>query len=201
MTIYGKDRLFIYGIEKILRELRLENRRHSRNSESAIYVTTGMDIVEMYALFFSHPPGHYAIFISSERHFDSLTLLFPGLVKLCLAENIRPEELRQALNVMTLLSEQNRHPGYHHRTFKFTRAEQQVMRLLLRGHSVDDIARIRGVSPTTVSVQRNGMMKRTGTRSLQELCSVYAAMRSGAERPSANSAAGVKALKKAPCGA
>ena len=51
------------------------------------------------------------------------------------------------------------------------------MRLSLRGHSLDDIARIRGVSPSTVSVQRTRLMKRMGTKSLQELCSLYAAMR------------------------
>ncbi|MGM1332442.1 helix-turn-helix transcriptional regulator, partial [Klebsiella michiganensis] len=61
--------------------------------------------------------------------------------------------------------------------FNFTHAEQQIMRLSLRGHSLDDIARIRGVSPSTVSVQRTRLMKRMGTNSLQELCSLYAAMR------------------------
>ncbi|MDU4229392.1 MAG: LuxR C-terminal-related transcriptional regulator, partial [Klebsiella grimontii] len=45
----------------------------------------------------------------------------------------------------------------------------------------DDIARIRGVSPSTVSVQRTRLMKRMGTNSLQELCSLYAAMRT--QRP------------------
>lgn len=57
----------------------------------------------------------------------------------------------------------------------------QIMRLLLCEHSVEDIARIRGVSPTTVSVQRNSLMKRTGTKSLQALCSLYSAMRTGGE--------------------
>lgn len=33
--------------------------------------------------------------------------------------------------------------------------------------------------PTTISVQRNGLMKRTGTKSLQELRSLYSAMRFG----------------------
>lgn len=53
---------------------------------------------------------------------------------------------------------------------------RQIMRLLRRGHSVEDIARIRGVS-----VQRNNLMKRTGTQSLQALCSLYSAMRTGSE--------------------
>ncbi|MGY5958014.1 LuxR C-terminal-related transcriptional regulator [Kosakonia sp. BK9b] len=185
MKIYGKDRLFIYGIEKILKELNQEKGRWFRHGEPSIYVATGMDIVEMYSLLFSCPPAHYSIFISSERHFDSLRLLFPGMVKLCLAETVRADALRHALEVMSLLSEQNQQPGYRHSMLKFTSAEQQILRLLLRGHSVDDIARIRGVSPTTVSVQRNGMMKRTGTRSLQELCSLYAAMRTRAECPPA----------------
>lgn len=179
MTIYGKDRLFIYGIEKILRQLSREKGSRFRSGGTAIYVTAGMDIVEMYSLFFSSPPPHYSIFISSERHFDSLTLLFPGLVKLCLAEDVHVHELRQALEVMILLCQQNQQPGYIHGAFKFTSAEQQIMRLLLRGHSVEDIARIRGVSPTTVSVQRNSLMKRTGTKSLQALCSLYSAMRIG----------------------
>lgn len=177
MTIYGKDRFFIYGIEKILKQLSSERDSHSRHNAPCIYVTTGMDMVEMYSLFFSRPPDHYAIFISSERYFDSLGLLFPGLVKLCLSEKLSAEELRQSLQVMDMLARQNQKPGYTPYTFKFTSAEQQIMRLILRGHSVDDIARIRGVSPTTVSVQRNGLMKRTGTKSLQELCSLYSAMR------------------------
>ncbi|WP_039056127.1 LuxR C-terminal-related transcriptional regulator [Enterobacter sp. Bisph1] len=176
MTIYGKDRLFIYGIEEILKQINKKNESHFRHGEPTIYVTAGMDIMEIYSLVFTHPPRHYSIFISSERHFESLSLLFPGLVKLCLAERLRVDELRQALEVMSLLSAQNRQPGDTNSTLKLTRAEQQIMRLLLRGHSVDDIARIRGVSPTTVSVQRTVLMKRTGTKSLQELCSLYTAM-------------------------
>ena len=92
---------------------------------------------------------------------------------------------------MSMLAEQNQKPGYIPYVFKFTGAEQQIMRLILRGHSLDDIARIRGVSPTTVSVQRNVLMKRTGTKSLQELCSLYSAMRfgTGETRTSAQNAA------------
>jgi len=178
MTIYGKDRLFILGIEHIIRQLHKERGEPYRIREVAIYVTAGMDIVEMYGLFFSRPPTHYAIIISAERHFESLTLLFPGLVKLCLAESVCVEELRQALSVMNMLARQNNPPGYRHDSFRFTRAEQQIMRLILGGYSLDDIARIRGVSPTTISVQRNSLMKRTGTKSLQALCSLYSAMRS-----------------------
>ena len=179
MIIYGKDRFFICGIEKVLKQLSRERENPPRRNPSSIYVTTGMDIMEIYSLFFSRPPDHYAIFISSERYFDSLGRLFPDLVKLCLPETLTVEELRQSLQVMSMLAEQNQQPGYTPCTFKFTSAEQQIMRLILRGHSLDDIARIRGVSPTTVSVQRNGLMKRTGTKSLQELCSLYSAMRSG----------------------
>lgn len=177
MIIYGKDRFFICGIEKVLKQLRRERETPPGQNATAIYVTTGMDMMEMYSLFFSRPPDHYAIFISSERYFDSLGCLFPDLVKLCLSEKTSVEELRQSLQVMSLLAEQNQKSGYTPYTFKFTSAEQQIMRLILRGHSLDDIARIRGVSPTTVSVQRNGLMKRTGTKSLQELCSLYSAMR------------------------
>ena len=173
MTIYGKDRVFIYGVESILREL-----GDDAGASRCVYVTRGMDIQEMYALFFRHPPDHYAIFITSERHFEAINRLFPGLLKLCLSERLTVEELRQALRVMSLLSAQNQSSGYLPDTFKFTNAEQQIMRLILRGHSLDDIARIRGVSPTTVSVQRNGLMKRTGTKSLMELCSLYTAIRS-----------------------
>ncbi len=179
MTVYGKDRFYIYGIEKILNQLYLERGGGSRAAPSCIYVTSGMDIVEIYALYFSHPPVHHAIFITDERHFDAINRLFPGLIKLSLAENLGVEELRQALTIMLLLAEQNQRAGYRAAPFKFTAAEQQIMRLLLRGHSLEEIARIRGVSPTTVSVQRNGLMKRTGTKSLLELCSLYSAMRVG----------------------
>jgi DNA-binding CsgD family transcriptional regulator len=127
-----------------------------------------------------HPPEHYAIFITSERHFEAINRLFPGLLKLCLSERLTVEELRQALKVMGLLSAQNQSVAYLPDTFNFTHAEQQIMRLSLRGHSLDDIARIRGVSPSTVSVQRTRLMKRMGTNSLQELCSLYAAMRTSA---------------------
>ena len=175
MTLYGKDRFYLYGIEKILKQLRRE--QGGKGDPPCIYVTSGMDIQEMYSLFFTSPPVHHAIFITSERYFDSLNRLFPGLMKLCLSETLRVDELHQALRVMSLLSEQNPRPGYFPDAFKFTNAEQQIMRLILRGYSLDDIARIRGVSPTTVSVQRNGLMKRTGTKSLQELCSLYTAMR------------------------
>lgn len=177
MIIYGKDRFFIRGIEKVLKQVSSERENPPGQNTASIYVTTGMDMMEMYSLFFSRPPDHYAIFISSERYFDSLNCLFPGLIKLCLPENISVKELRQSLQVMSMLAEQNQKSGYTPDTFKFTSAEQQIMRLILRGHSLDDIAKIRGVSPTTVSVQRNGLMKRTGTKSLQELCSLYSAMR------------------------
>lgn len=177
MPVYGKDRFYIYGIETILKQLYQERGGGNRASPSCIYVTSGMDIVEIYALYFSHPPVHHAIFITDERHFDAINRLFPGLIKLSLAENLGVEELRQALTIMLLLAEQNQRAGYRAAPFKFTAAEQQIMRLLLRGHSLEEIARIRGVSPTTVSVQRNGLMKRTGTKSLLELCSLYSAMR------------------------
>lgn len=191
MTIYGKDHFFIYGIEKVLKQLSRERENPQGKNVSSIYVTTGMDMMEMYSLFFSRPPDHYAIFISSERYFDSLNCLFPGLIKLWLPEKISVEELRQSLQVMSMLAEQNQKPGYTHYVFKFTDAEQQIMQLILLGHSLDDIARIRGVSPTTVSVQRNVLMKRTGTKSLQELCSLYSAMRLGTaeSRTSAQNAA------------
>ena len=65
---------------------------------------------------------------------------------------------------MGLLSAQNQSVAYLPDTFNFTHAEQQIMRLSLRGHSLDDIARIRGVSPSTVSVQRTRLMKRMGTK-------------------------------------
>jgi len=183
MTIYGMDHFFICGIEKVLKQLSCERENpHGQNTSSA-YVTSGMDMMEMYSLFFSRPPDHYAIFISSERYFNSLNCLFPDLIKLCLPEKISVRELRQSLKVMSTLAEQNQKPGYTPYAFKFTSAEQQIMRLILRGHSLDDIARIRGVSPTTVSVQRNGLMKRTGTKSLQELCSLYSAMRYGPGKP------------------
>lgn len=179
MTIYGKDRVFIYGVEKILQGL-CEEASAGAEAESdaaCIYVTHGMDIQEIYALFFRHPPEHYAIFITSERHFEAINRLFPGLLKLCLAERLTVDELRQALRVMRLLSAQNPSVAYLPARLNFTHAERQIMRLSLRGHSLEDIARIRGVSPSTVSVQRTRLMKRMGTKSLQELCSLYAAMR------------------------
>ena len=164
MTIHGKDRVFISGVENIVQEL---SDGADAGLSNCVYVTCGMDIQEIYALFFRHPPEHYAIFITSERHFETINRLFPGLLKLCLSERLTVEELRQSV-------------AYLPDTFNFTHAEQQIMRLSLRGHSLDDIARIRGVSPSTVSVQRTRLMKRMGTKSLQELCSLYAAMRTSA---------------------
>ena len=168
MTIYGKDRVFIFGVEKILQTLSDEAGTEAESDAACMYVTHGMDIQEIYALFFRHPPEHYAIFITSERHFEAIYCLFPGLLKLCLAERLR---------VMRLFSAQNQSVAYLPARLNFTHAERQIMRLSLRGHSLDDIARIRGVSPSTVSVQRTRLMKRMGTKSLQELCSLYAAMR------------------------
>lgn len=177
MTIYGKDRVFIYGVEKILQALSDEAGTEAESDAACMYVTHGMDIQEIYALFFRHPPEHYAIFITSERHFEAINCLFPGLLKLCLAERLTVDELHQALRVMRLFSAQNQSVAYLPARLNFTHAERQIMRLSLRGHSLDDIARIRGVSPSTVSVQRTRLMKRMGTKSLQELCSLYAAMR------------------------
>ncbi|EHT01330.1 MULTISPECIES: helix-turn-helix transcriptional regulator [Klebsiella] len=178
MTIHGKDRVFISGVETLLQEM---SDGADAGLSNCVYVTCGMDIQEIYALFFRHPPEHYAIFITSERHFEAINRLFPGLLKLCLSERLTVQELRQALKVMGLLLAQNQSVAYLPDTFNFTHAEQQIMRLSLRGHSLDDIARIRGVSPSTVSVQRTRLMKRMGTNSLQELCSLYAAMRT--QRP------------------
>lgn len=176
MTIYGKDSFYLYGIEKILKELHPEGSEYANNEQPYVYVTCGMEVHEIYSLLFSRQPVHHSVFITSERYFDTINRLFPGLIKLYLPERLGVDALRQALWVMRLLSEQNKTAGYLPHTFKFTTAEQQIMRLLIRGHSLGDIARIRGVSPTTVSVQRNGLMKRTGTKSLQELCSLYSAL-------------------------
>ena len=143
MTIHGKDRVFISGVENIVQEL---SDGAGAGLSNCVYVTCGMDIQEIYALFFRHPPEHYAIFITSERHFEAINRLFPGLLKLCLSERLTVEELRQALKVMGLLSAQNQSVAYLPDTFNFTHAEQQIMRLSLRGHSLDDIARIRGNS-------------------------------------------------------
>ena len=82
MTIHGKDRVFISGVETLLQEL---NDGADAGLSNCVYVTCGMDIQEIYALFFRHPPEHYAIFITSERHFEAINCLFPGLLKLCLA--------------------------------------------------------------------------------------------------------------------
>lgn len=176
MIIYGTDRFYIYGIEQIIKQLPKERSATGPDDPPFIYVTSGLDIHEMYSLFFRHPPVHHSVFITSERYFDSLSVLFPGLTKLCLSEALGPEALQQALHVMSLLSDQNPSEGYSPDIFKFTRAEQHIMQLVLQGHSLEAIARIRGVSPSTVSVQRNILMKRTGTKSLQELYSLYAAM-------------------------
>jgi DNA-binding CsgD family transcriptional regulator len=177
MTIYGKDCFFTYGIENILKEFCDEMKADASRDPLYVYVTAGMELQEIYSLFLSHPPEHYAIFIASERHFDVLNRLFPGLLKLCLPETLTVEELCQALRVMSLLSAQNQRLEYLPDTFNFTHAEHQIMRLSLHGHSVDDIARIRGVSSSTVNVQRNRLMKRMGTKSLRELCTLYSAMR------------------------
>lgn len=83
MTIHGKDRVFISGVETLLQEL---NDGADAGLSNCVYVTCGMDIREIYALFFRHPPEHYAIFITSERHFEAINRLFPGLLKLCLSE-------------------------------------------------------------------------------------------------------------------
>lgn len=105
MTIHGKDRVFISGVENIVQEL---SDGADAGLSNCVYVTCGMDIQEIYALFFRHPPEHYAIFITSERHFETINRLFPGLLKLCLSERLTVEELRQALKVMGLLSPRTR---------------------------------------------------------------------------------------------
>ncbi|WP_434585323.1 helix-turn-helix transcriptional regulator [Klebsiella sp. R390] len=176
MTIYGKDSFYLYGIEKILKELHPEGNTKNNSEQPYVYVTAGMEVHEIYSLLLTRPPVHHSVFITSERYLDTINQLFPGLIKLYLPERLGVEALRQALWVIRLLGQQNKMADYLPRPFKFTTAEQQIMRLLVRGHSLGDIARIRGVSPTTVSVQRNGLMKRTGTKSLQELCSLYSAL-------------------------
>ena len=47
MPVYGKDRFYIYGIEKILKQLYQERGGGNRASPSCIYVTSGMDVVEI----------------------------------------------------------------------------------------------------------------------------------------------------------
>jgi DNA-binding CsgD family transcriptional regulator len=176
MTICGKDCFFTYGIEHIMKKFCDEMEADVSRDLPYVYVTAGMELQEIYSLFLSHPPQHYAIFIASERHFDVLNRWLPGLLKLCLPETLTVDELCQALRVMSLLSAQNQRLEYLPDTFNFTNAEHQIMRLSLQGHSADDIARIRGVSSSTVNVQRNRLMKRMGTKSLRDLCSLYNAM-------------------------
>ncbi|VUS40908.1 helix-turn-helix transcriptional regulator [Klebsiella grimontii] len=178
MPIYGKNRFYIHGIEKILKHLSLKRGEGDCLNTFCIYVTTGMDILEIYSMYFSHRPSHYSIFITDERHFNVLNCLFPGLIKLSLEEKLGVDELRHAMTIMTLLAEQNQSTSYHTHLPKLTAAEEHIMQLSLRGHSLNEIGRIRGVSPTTISVQRSGLMKRTGTKNLLELCSLYRAIQS-----------------------
>ena len=109
MTIHGKDRVFISGVETLLQEM---SDGADAGLSNCVYVPCGMDIQEIYALFFRHPPEHYAIFITSERHFEAINRLFPGLLKLCLSERLTVQELRQALKVMGLLLAQNQSVAY-----------------------------------------------------------------------------------------
>ena len=57
MTIHGKDRVFISGVENLVQEL---SDGTDAGLSNCVYVTCGMDIQEIYALFFRHPPEHYA---------------------------------------------------------------------------------------------------------------------------------------------
>ncbi|QHM70001.1 helix-turn-helix transcriptional regulator [Mixta intestinalis] len=173
MNVFGKDSFYICGVKAILQEIAKQRRSHSPPLDRCIYVTTGMDLAEMFSCMTQHPPHNYAIFISPERYFYILKRLYPDLTILCLPEQLTVSELRQALTVMETLQVQNAAVNNAQNLFKFTQAEQQIMRLTLRGYSIDEIASIRSVSPSTVSVQRSGLMKRTGTKSIQELCVLY----------------------------
>ncbi|WP_258041592.1 helix-turn-helix transcriptional regulator [Citrobacter amalonaticus] len=156
----------------------MEYREQSSPLSLCLYVMAGMDPAEIFTCLTLHPPTDFAIFISAKRHYDLLNRLSSELTTLCVAEHLTLSELRQTLAVMEMLRRQNA-PGSHAQNhFKFTRAEQQIMQLTLRGHSIDEIARIRGVSPVTISVQRSGLMKRTGTKSILELCALYRAYQS-----------------------
>ncbi|QHM76487.1 hypothetical protein C7M52_02463 [Mixta theicola] len=173
MNVFGKDSFYICGVKAIMREIAKRHRSHSPPLNLCIYVTAGMDLAEMFSYLTQHPPHNYAIFISPDRYFSILKRLYPDLTILCLSERLAVSELRQALTVMETLQAQNAAVSDTQNLFKFTRAEQQIMRLTLRGYSIDEIASMRSVSPSTVSVQRSGLMKRTGTKSIQELCVLY----------------------------
>ncbi|MTH46607.1 helix-turn-helix transcriptional regulator [Intestinirhabdus alba] len=179
MKIYGKDPLFIRGVKEVVGQMVKQHSTYASALLLRIYVMSGMDITEIFSCLQRNPPEDYAIFIAAERDFDLLKRLYPDRLTLCVAESATLSELRQALAVMETLRRQNLCLSETPGGVKFTRAERQIMQLTLRGYSIDDIARARRVSPVTISVQRSGLMRRTGTRSLLALCALYRAYEAG----------------------
>lgn len=173
MRIYGNNFYLNTGLKSIIKQLNIESNIDHHHKSLCIIAAAGMNLYDVYNLLLTIKPEHYAIFIASDRYFESISYAFPGMIKLCLHEDISTSEFRQTLLTMLMLSSQNKIPRYCRPPIGLSRAEKEVMGLFREGYNIDDVARIRGVTPKTISLQRCKLMKRLGVKSLQELLSFF----------------------------
>jgi Response regulator containing a CheY-like receiver domain and an HTH DNA-binding domain len=173
MRIYGENYYLNTGLREILNQLKREYKIDHHHKSSCIIAASGMSLCEWYNLLVTVKPDHYAVFVVSQRFFESISNFFPGMIKLCLHDDISTSEFRQALLTMHRLSSQNRMPRYCGPPIVLSSVEKQILGLYREGYNVDDIARVRGVTSKTICLQRSNLMKRLGVNSLQELLSFY----------------------------
>ncbi|EIY4985269.1 helix-turn-helix transcriptional regulator [Klebsiella quasipneumoniae] len=171
MEIYGTDNYFITGIKELLRKEKSQ-KAHNHQVSSPIVVMSGMQPYEAYPFLLSIKPRHYTIFVSSERYFDSIKCLFPGMIKLLISDKTSASEFLKCFLIVNRMCEQNERKPYFPENLKFSKAEVEVLALIHKGHSIREVAAIRGVSPKTISVQRKILMARMGIKSSQSLISL-----------------------------
>ncbi|MHC9234148.1 bifunctional helix-turn-helix transcriptional regulator/alpha/beta hydrolase [Pseudooceanicola sp. 502str34] len=121
-------------------------------------------------LFTDPDPGAATLRIRHPRSFTPILLnlrpVFPDPERLPTGAPLRPDYV---LVVSSLLRWPDSHAEMLQNAFGMTPAEYAVMRALAAGHSVNEIAEMRGRSVQTVRAQVKALLQKTETRSQPEL--------------------------------
>lgn len=161
----------MYGVKELLKN---ESSKHGYQNTvpTSVIVISGLKTYEIYPFLLSIIPQNYTMFIASERYFDSIQSFFPGMIKLLVSDKATTSEFLHAFYILNRMCEQNERKPYFPEMLRFSKAEVELLELIDKGHSLREVAAIRGVSPKTISVQRQILMGRMGITSAQGLISL-----------------------------
>lgn len=183
------------GLRKLLNEARLQVVGAAADGEALIeqtlrlkpnvvvigIETPGLDQLELLHRIRQRRPYQKIVFMTGEREQSHGAVSGPGLASI--SKQTAGDELipaiREVLAGRSYVSHplQPRIPAVRNssvatpsRPSRLTSRQQQVVRMLARGHSVKDVAHSLSLSPRTIEFHKYKVMEMLGARSLAELC-------------------------------